>query len=51
MGIEFAPTASGILADGTPEVADEPLIVKVAVESATVAVTVVLAGKFGAATV
>ena len=31
----------GILADGTPEVAGDPLMVKVAVESATVAVTVV----------
>lgn len=44
MEIGFVPWArgtSGILADSTPEVAGEPLIVNVAVESATVAVTVV----------
>ena len=47
MEIVFGPTARGILADGTPEVAATPLIVNVAVESATVAVTVVLAVAFG----
>ena len=39
----FAPPTRGILVDGAPEVAGKPLIVNVAVESATVAVTVVSA--------
>lgn len=51
MGIEFDPTARGILDDSTPEAAGEPLIVIVAVESATVAVTVVSVVVFGAVTV
>lgn len=50
MSIEFGPTARAILADGTPEVSGEPLIVNVAVESATVAVTVVSAVELGAVT-
>lgn len=51
MGIEgFWPTIRLILADGNPEVAGRLLIVNVAVESSTVAVTVVLAVAFGAAT-
>ena len=37
-------------ADGTPEVAGKPSIVNVAVESCTVAVTVVLVVVFGAVT-
>ena len=42
MGIEVvAPGARGIRTDGTPEVAGKSLMVKVAVASATVAVTVV----------
>ena len=50
MGIEFGPTARAILADSVPEVAGEPLIVNVAVESATVAAIVVSAVAFGVAT-
>jgi hypothetical protein len=50
MEIGFAPSARGMLVDGTPEVAGEPLIVSVAVESATVAVTVVSAVPIGACT-
>jgi hypothetical protein len=48
MNIGFAtpPPTRVIGAEGTPEAAGEPLIVNVAVESATVAVTVVLAGVF-----
>ena len=50
MGIGFAtpPPTRGIRAEGTPEVAGESLIVNVAVESSTVAVTVVFAVVFGA---
>ena len=47
----FIPPTRGILADAIPEVADKPLMVNVAVESATVAVTVVSAVVLGAVTV
>ena len=50
MEIRFAPRARGILDGATPEVAGEPLIVNVAVESSTVAVTEVSAVKIGACT-
>ena len=42
MRIEFCPTFRRIGPNTDPEVAGEPLIVNVAVESCTVAVTVVL---------
>ena len=48
MGIEFVPTSRVIFGDGAPEVAGEPLIVNVAVESSIVAVIVVSAVPIGA---
>jgi hypothetical protein len=46
----FSSLVKSIGADGTPEVAGKPSIVNVAVESCTVAVTVVLVVVFGAVT-
>lgn len=47
----LGPPTRGILADGVPEGVPEPLMVNVAVESATVAVIVVFVVALGAVTV